>query len=118
MSASRSDWPRLLDLLDVALDMPAGRIADWVAGLDVTPELRAQLREMMARHGDAETSDFLAALPALDPVPLLHEGQEAGGWRLLHRIGEGGMSTVWLAVRADDQLLRQVAIKLPHTGPG
>ncbi len=118
MSASRSDWPRLLDLLDVALDMPADQIAGWVTGLDVTPELRAQLREMMARRRDAETGDFLAALPALGHVPSLHEGQEVGGWRLLHRIGDGGMSTVWLAARADDQVRREVAIKLPHTGPG
>ena len=118
MSASRSDWPRLLDLLDVALDMPVDQVAGWVAGLDVSPELRAQLREMMARRRDAETGDFLAALPVLGHAPTLREGQEVGGWRLLHRIGDGGMSTVWLAVRADDQVRREVAIKLPHTGPG
>jgi serine/threonine-protein kinase len=118
MSASRSDWPRLLDLLDEALDMPAEQIAGWVDGLDVSPGLRAQLREMMARHRATETSDFLAGLPVLGHVPILREGQEVGGWRLLHRIGDGGMSTVWLAVRADDQVRREVAIKLPHTGPG
>jgi eukaryotic-like serine/threonine-protein kinase len=117
MSASRSDWPRLLDLLDVALDMPADQVAGWIAGLDVSPELRTQLREMMARR-DKASGDFLAALPVLGHAPALHEGQEVGGWRLLHRIGDGGMSTVWLAVRADDQVRREVAIKLPHTGPG
>ena len=97
--------------------MPADQVAGWIAALDVAPELRAQLREMMARR-DAASDDFLAAMPVLGHAPAWREGQEVGGWRLLHRIGDGGMSTVWLAMRADDQVRREVAIKLPHTGPG
>ncbi|WP_284618251.1 serine/threonine-protein kinase [Aquabacterium humicola] len=40
-------------------------------------------------------------------------GQVIAGYRLLRQLGEGGMATVWLAERADGQLKRQVAIKLP-----
>ena len=35
-----------------------------------------------------------------------------GPYRLLRKIGEGGMSVVYLAVRADEQFRRRVAIKL------
>ena len=41
-------------------------------------------------------------------------GAVVGAYRLLRRIGAGGMGTVWLAERADGLLQREVALKLPH----
>src|SRR5678815_2853269 len=38
-------------------------------------------------------------------------------YRLIREIGVGGMSSVWLAERSDGQLKREVALKLPLTGP-
>ena len=37
-----------------------------------------------------------------------------GPYRLLGPVGEGGMSSVWLAERTDGVLRRKVALKLPH----
>ena len=37
-----------------------------------------------------------------------------GPYRLLGAIGEGGMSSVWLAERTDGVLRRKIALKLPH----
>ena len=45
-------------------------------------------------------------------------GALIGPWRLLRELGQGGMSVVWLAARADGHMDRQVALKLPHAGPG
>ena len=45
-------------------------------------------------------------------------GALIGPWRLLRELGQGGMSVVWLAARADGHMERQVALKLPHAGPG
>ena len=65
---------------------------------------------------------FLAALPLLPSPPFrddggrIGEGTSIGPWRLLHELGQGGMSTVWLAERVDGQLHRKVALKLPHSG--
>ena len=42
------------------------------------------------------------------------EGAVVGAYRLLRRIGAGGMGTVWLAERADGLLQREVALKLPR----
>ena len=41
-------------------------------------------------------------------------GAIVGAYRLLRRIGEGGMGTVWLAERADGLLQREFALKLPN----
>jgi len=116
------DWPRLLPLLDQALDVPSARRDAWLAGLDLAEPLKASLRALLLERHAIETNDFLGALPivadrASGPERLL-AGTLIGPWRLLREIGQGGMSTVWLAERADAQVQRQVALKLPHAGPG
>jgi eukaryotic-like serine/threonine-protein kinase len=44
------------------------------------------------------------------------EGDEIGSYRLIRKIGAGGMGTVWLAERNDGELKRRVALKLPSIG--
>jgi serine/threonine-protein kinase len=41
-----------------------------------------------------------------------------GPWRLIEKIGEGGMAEVWMAGRSDGLLARPVALKLPRRGWG
>ncbi len=45
-------------------------------------------------------------------VGLLEPGRVLGAYELRFKIGEGGMSVVYLATRADDQYRKRVAIKL------
>ncbi|MET0536171.1 MAG: protein kinase [Steroidobacter sp.] len=42
--------------------------------------------------------------------------QIIGPYRLIREIGRGGMSSVWLARRGDEQLKRDIALKLPLMG--
>ncbi len=49
-------------------------------------------------------------------VPEYGPGERIGPYRVLHLLGEGGMGTVFLAERADDQFKQQVAIKLVRRG--
>ena len=58
----------------------------------------------------------LAALSA-DDSDLPHGGQ-IGPWRLLRVIGRGGMGTVYLAERADDQFDKRAALKILPKGLG
>src|SRR6266436_10327604 len=44
------------------------------------------------------------------------EGERLGSYRLVRKIGQGGMGTVYLAVRADDQYQKQVAVKFISRG--
>ncbi len=53
------------------------------------------------------------------PFPAHRElarGTAVGPYRILRRIGQGGMSTVYLAERADDTFPRRVAVKLVRPG--
>ncbi|MBP7914651.1 MAG: serine/threonine protein kinase [Vitreoscilla sp.] len=122
MNIARSDWPRLLTLVEQALDMAPTERERWVGGLGLAEPLHGALLGLLRERQAIETGDFLGMLPAVGPGPhapgRLAGGALVGPWRLLHEIGQGGMSTVWLAERADAQVKRQVALKLPHAGPG
>ena len=50
-----------------------------------------------------------------DPSGSL-EGQRLGPYRIVHKIGSGGMGDVYLAERADEEYQQQVAIKLVRSG--
>lgn len=118
------EWKQVFELLDRALDLPADERESWLAALELTrPQLHPALLELLARHAKHETGDFLQGLPKFTQVDiapsargLLKAGEEIGPYRLLHEIGHGGMGSVWLAERADGQLKRAVALKLPHVG--
>jgi serine/threonine-protein kinase len=119
------DWPRLLELVVQALDVPAPGREGWLRGLQLPPAQEDALRQLLDERSAIESQDFMATLPALggarpqaDPAGRIGPGTRIGAWELVRRIGEGGMSTVWLAQRADGQVERQAALKLPHAGPG
>ena len=50
------------------------------------------------------------------PPPLRNRGRRLGAYELQRELGRGGMGTVWLARRADQQFEKLVAIKLLKRG--
>lgn len=91
---------------------------------DTDPALQARVQRLLAAASDSGSTAALAA--PVHAGPLDAAGLAAGsrgatwqagdliaGYRLVRPLGQGGMATVWLAERADGQLKRQVAIKLP-----
>ena len=108
-------WARLSPLLDEALELPEAERAAWLAAL---PGSAADLHELLRRllagaPGPLCAASALADEAALDG-PQRERGDRVGPYRLLEALGSGGMGEVWLAERADGQLQRQVALKLPH----
>ncbi|HEU4664780.1 MAG TPA: protein kinase, partial [Dokdonella sp.] len=87
------------------------RRAEEIARLSLDTGSRARLERLLA--ADDADGDPLAEAIARGAARL-HEGgaREFGAWRLVRELGAGGMGTVFLAVRADGQFDRQVAIKL------
>src|SRR6185295_7837280 len=43
-------------------------------------------------------------------------GERLGPYKIIREIGHGGMGTVYLAIRADDQFRKEVAIKVVNRG--
>ena len=117
-------WPQIDALLDEALALPAPERAAWLAALDGDrAALRGTVAQLLGAHAAAETGDFMGELPALQPAPAGAADQAAAGeligpYRLLSPLGDGGMGVVWLAERADGQLKRAVALKLPRLAWG
>lgn len=115
MSLTGADWIKLNRLLDEVLDLEPEKRCDWMEALPPEYEsVRETLRNMLFRQSGVETLDVLRRAPLVASPFERAAGDLVGPYRLIRRIGHGGMSTVWLAGRADGSLQRQVALKLPR----
>lgn len=106
---------RVKAILDAALDLDPAARAAFVSGecaddATLLEEVRSLL-EAVDRTGDP----LERPLPQHSELgaPAL-EGTLLGSYRLLRRVGAGGMGVVYEAERADEQFDRRVAIKLLH----
>jgi eukaryotic-like serine/threonine-protein kinase len=110
---------RATALLDQALDMQLDQRNAWLGALDeAEPAVATQLKSLIDAHERLEESDFLETvitpetLARVDVVAAqADEGQHIGPYRLIKQIGEGGMSSVWLAERDYGNFKRRVAMK-------
>jgi len=117
-------WAQIAELLDRALDLPAGeRMAFVRAELVAEPGLSLEVEELVEhslRSGsflDGNASELAAGLQTdcAEPSGELDDdlcGKRLGRWRILHRIGVGGMGHVYLAERADGQFEQRAALKV------
>jgi serine/threonine-protein kinase len=114
-------WRQIEDLFHSALDCEPGHRAaflDSACASDVA--LRQEVASLLASY---EKGDF-AELPAFDEgMMLLQEsedrslsGQSIGPYKVIRKIGQGGMGAVYLACRADETFQKEVAIKLIQSG--
>lgn len=113
---SRARWHELEPLLDELLELegPARdrRLAELAGGDD---GLREDLRSLLDGADDPPSilqSPFedpaIERPPANDP----RIGASVGGYRLVRRLGQGGMATVYLGERDDGAFEHRVAVKL------
>ncbi len=115
MNGSR--WQRAKELFGSALERgPAERSAFLADACGEDEALRQEVESLLKAHQDSATT-FIGAHPYDDEAELEDPfcGRRIGAYQLVRRLGRGGMATVYLAIRADDQYKKQVAIKLmPH----
>mgnify|MGYP005853636901 CR=1 FL=1 len=119
MPAPSGRWREIERLFGEAADLPpterAGFLDHACAG-DTT--LRGEVESLLAsdpqrQQGFIENKVAHAAALAVHTLPVQ---RRAGPWELLSEIGRGGMGTVFLARRADDEYHTRAAIKLLHPG--
>jgi tetratricopeptide (TPR) repeat protein len=128
----RDRWRRIDDLVHAALELePTQRAAFLDQACPGEPEIRAEVEALVA--ADEQAGGFLEE-PAIRQQDGLGEfatgtgpetidgalaagtGQHIGHYRVIRRLGQGGMGAVYLAARSDAEYDRAVAIKVLRPG--
>lgn len=119
---NRTYWETLETLFHGALAVPAGERRSWVlAQCPDAPELAEEVLELLASH---DTQDCRVGRAVSETARDVNnssqraEGRRLGAYRVLERLGQGGMGTVYLAERDDEAYRQKVAIKLIRGFPG
>ena len=113
-------WRQVFDVLDQALDLPAeGREPFVRRACGGNPALAAEVARLLVQADRESVLDT----PAVEfAAPFLHDlppeadesapGARIGAYRILRELAHGGMGTVYLAERADEQYHKTVALKV------
>ncbi len=110
-------WAQLRRLLDEALELDPAEQARWVDALPSEHDsLKPHLRRLLGQAGQAGAADRFETMPRVDDAAIdpAAATPTVGPYHCLRLLGEGGMSSVWLAERTDVLLNRPVALKLPR----
>jgi eukaryotic-like serine/threonine-protein kinase len=121
---NREQWRRVKSVAGAALSEPEATRDDYVARLcQGDDELEREVRSLLSSARLAselfEAPAFSArgATVALDDAtrPLSTRiGARIGSYRIIREIGRGGMGTVFLVERADDEYRQRVALKIAY----
>jgi serine/threonine protein kinase len=107
-------WEKIKQIVGDALDLPSSqRPAFLDDACAQNPDLRSEVESLLtAHHAAGDLSNAPWSEQALDAAL---EGQSIGPYRLIRKLGEGGMGQVWLAEQTSP-VRRQVAVKLIRGG--
>ena len=84
----------------------------WLSALRIeNPTLVNHLEALLHEHRVLVEEQFLERRSIEFPSGATLAGQTLGDYRLVSQIGQGGMSSVWLAERSDGRFERRVAVK-------
>lgn len=115
-------WEQVRAVLEEALEQaPAARHAFVARVCSGDEELAREVEQYLACEERANrvlpVSEWMKEAPEdADPPDDIGEPERLGPYRVLHRIGEGGMGAVYLAERDDGEYRQQVALKVLKPG--
>jgi tetratricopeptide (TPR) repeat protein/tRNA A-37 threonylcarbamoyl transferase component Bud32 len=107
-------WSEIDPLLDAIEDVDAEQRRAWLEARGIDAELRDAVLALLATSFESNPLDRLREhVTRVEPLPC---GGRIGEYRLLKRVGAGGMATVYLAERSRPELTQRVALKLMRSG--
>jgi tetratricopeptide (TPR) repeat protein len=114
-----SDWQRVQTLFLASVDLPVEERDSFLHGCcDDDPELLREIQSLLAADEDSgeliETAVRHEAASIFDSK--VRDGERMGMYRIVREIGRGGMGSVYLAVRDDDEFRKSVALKIVKRG--
>jgi eukaryotic-like serine/threonine-protein kinase len=122
MPTASERWARVKELFDAAVEVaPHDRRAFLARECESDDALRAELESLL--ESDAQTNGFIEQ-PVLEmPRDLFEDspdesilGRQFGAYQIIREVGRGGLGTVYLAARADDEYRKEVALKIVRRG--
>jgi serine/threonine-protein kinase len=112
-------WQKIKAVLEAVLELEAAQRTTFLdASCQGDAELRQEVESLLASEpaiGDFIETPVFRIRPD-DGGPSLAHGQRVGAYRIVREIGRGGMGSVYLAERADEEFERRVALKVIRRG--
>jgi non-specific serine/threonine protein kinase/serine/threonine-protein kinase len=112
-------WRSVKQQFQELLEQPAHAREAWIATAAVDdPDLARELHSLLDSHNGAGEFLETPALAQAENLPSeeIAPGTKLGIYRVVQKIGEGGMSVVYQAIRDDDQFRKLVAVKVLKRG--
>lgn len=113
----KAKWAKLQDVFHRAMEMPEEQRTAFLeaeCGNDLA--LLKKVQSLLFAEADQSAILGTPVVPG-DPDPdLSMAGQTIGAYRLVRRVGVGGMGSVFLAERSDGTFDREVALKVVKKG--
>lgn len=104
-------WDDIQDLYHQCIELSLDEQRIFLDNLkEKKPQIAPELKKLLDAHH--MSGRFLE--DEIMEEEFISEGDRVGPWRIIREIGRGGMSSVFLATRADGQFQREVAIKFLH----
>ncbi|MBK6749265.1 MAG: protein kinase [Acidobacteria bacterium] len=109
-----ANWAKVKEVLDQTVDLDQKNRSTFLEGLDISPDIRAEVESLLAQEVGAENIMQLSAVAFsrdfIEDNALV--GQEIGAYKVIGELGNGGMGAVYLGERTDGKFTQRVALKL------
>jgi len=116
-------WQQIREVFHAAVELPPAERTSYLNRACSDVDMRKEVESLLLSHYEAGDLLEVPALKLSSESPKNEDedpwiGDSIGPYQVIAKIGQGGMGTVYRALRVDEHYVKQVAIKLVRTGLG